>query len=382
MAALVFMVPIVLLAAGKFPYSLFYLVALAAIVPHWRLRRSLRNLRGEITVSSRTSEVGQSFEVNYKIINSDKGTFPYLELSHATDGLQHDSPYICLNSGEIKEFSRRVFCKRRGTYDLNSLTVKTGDPFGLFQLQKPLAEGGKVKVYPPVRHFPGINVPTPNYLGDHKTKNAVFENQSELSGLREWQDGDSLKRIHWKQSAKQERIIVKDYEHTADAEFTLFLNMHQEGYKHDEEHLLEDLAIELAASLVYHRLSEGLSVHLFSASIPGSPLKGKRLGDYERIVDLMIDLAPDQAGSFFSYLRQQTYFLLPNTTLYVITPSLTLTDADLLLSLKRKGFSVVVLFLSPHDLKASTHKIFGRMREAGIRVHTTYTSTGETNHGV
>jgi uncharacterized protein (DUF58 family) len=374
------LVPAALLAAGKFPYMFLYLTTLAVLIPYGRLRRSLRNLRGEISVSSRTREVGQSFEVNYRIINSESGTFPYLELANATDSFKHESPYIFLKPGAIKEIRREISCRRRGVYDLKSLTVRTGDPFGLFQIEKPLADGGEVKVYPRLRYFPGITLPTHQHVGDRTSKNAAYESHTELTRLREWQDGDSMKRIHWKQSAKQGKIIVKNYEHSADAEFTLFIDMHQESYQHDENHQLEDLAVELAASLVYHRLRENLSIILFSDPSQEAALKGKRLRDYEQILDHMIALAPQQAGSFFSYLRRQSYFLLPNTSLYLITPSLTLADADLLLSVKRKGFSVVLFYLCLNDVPADIDTILSRMREAGIKVHVLYTSKGDTHN--
>lgn len=379
-SATLFLVATALLVAGKFPYMFLYLILLIALVPYLRLRKSLGNLRGEISVSSRTREVGQSFEINYRIINSESGTFPYLELANVMDGFQHEAPYVSLEPGEVKELRREVSCRRRGVYNLKSLTVKTGDPFGLFKLEKPLADGGEVKVYPRIRHFLAITLPTIQHVGDRTAKNAVYKSYSELLGLREWQDGDSLRRIHWRQSARQDKIIVKNYSHSADAEFTLFVDMHEESYRQDERHRLEDLTVELAASLAYHRLRDNLSILIFSDSIPHSPLTGKRIQEYERILDQLIILSPQRAGSFYSYLRQQSYFLLPNTTLFLITPSMTLTDADLLLSLKRKGFSLGLFYLSIRGVHEDTEKILSRMREAGISVHVVFTSKGETSN--
>ena len=67
LAALIFTFLAALLAGGRFPYMFLYLLFFAVAVPYWRLKRSLASLTGEITVSERTREVGQSFSVTYRI---------------------------------------------------------------------------------------------------------------------------------------------------------------------------------------------------------------------------------------------------------------------------------------------------------------------------
>ena len=357
-----------------------YLIGLSLLVPYWRLRKSLRNLKGDISVSSRKREVGQSFQIKYRIINSDSGSFPYLELANTIEGFQQETPYIHLGPGEVKELTKDIYCRRRGIYDLKSLIVRTGDPFGFCQLEKPLAEGGEVKVYPRIRYFPEVALPTYQQVGERSVRNAVFENYNQLASLRDWQDGDSIKRIHWKQSARQDKVIVKNFERTADANISIFIDMHKNSYQHDHDHQLEDLVVELAASLVYSRLRENLTILLFSDAIPKSPIQGRRLRDYEKVMDQIIGLFPSQEGSFFAYLRKQSFYLQPDTSLYVITPSLILTDADVLFYLKRKGFSLVLFYLCCSEVEKDLQKTLTRIREAGIKVHVLHTSEGETKN--
>ncbi|NLM52400.1 MAG: DUF58 domain-containing protein [Firmicutes bacterium] len=373
LAALGFTFLAALFVAGRFPYFFFYLLLLSVAVPYWRLKRSLAGLTGQITVSDRTREVGQAFTVTYRIINSEKGHFPYLELANTLEEFTEDTRYIYVRPGGVKEVTKKIVCRRRGVYSLQALTVKTGDPFGFFQLEKPLANGGEVKVYPRIKPFTEIVLPTYQQLGERTRKNAVFEDYSRLEKLRPWQTGDSLKKIHWKQTAKQNKIIVKDFAKTAEANLTIFIDMHRESYLHDRKHQLEDLAVELAASIIFYRLQENHQLQLFTGPGQSSPLVGKKLADYEALLDHIIRLAPKAKGSFFRSLRTQSYFLRPNTSIYLITPSLTLTDADVLLYLKRKGFSLVFFYLSRGHLHAEIDKILGRLREAGISVKIIYT---------
>lgn len=373
LTALAFTFLAALIVAGRFPYMFFYLLLLAAAVPYWRLKRSLAGLAGEISVSHRTREVGQAFTVTYRIINWEKGHFPYLELANTLAEFTEDARFIYVRPGGIKEVSKNIVCRRRGVYNLQGLTVKTGDPFGFFQLEKTLADGGEVKVYPRLRHFAEIVLPTYQQLGDSMRKNAVFEDYSRLEKLRDWQTGDTLKKIHWKQSAKQNKIIVKDFARTADANLTIFLDMHRESYLHDRQHQLEDLAVELAASIIFSRLKMDHHLQIFTGPDQPTPLAGKRLSDYDRLMDHLIRLTPKGKGSFFQSLRTKSFFLLPNTSIFVITPSLTLSDADVLLYLQRKGFSLVFFYLRNSPLFAESENMLARLREAGITVNIIYT---------
>lgn len=358
-----------LLVAGKFPYMFFYLALLSCLIPYWRLRVSLKQLKGEVTVSPRVREVGESFSVSYKIINSDSGSFPYLEVPAISGSLSQHSRFLSLEAGEIREISTEIYCGRRGVYKLDSLTVKTGDPFGFFRLTKRLADGGEVKVYPRLRSFPGLDLPVYRQAGEQAAKNTVFEDRSRFAGLREWQDGDSIKQIHWKQSAKQEKIIVRKFESAAEAGLILFLDMFAESYRHDSGHLLEDLAVELAASLAYSRLKANLPVTLYSCGLENSPLGGSRIRDYAKIADQLITLAPEREGSFYSYLQQQSFYLQPDASLYLLSPSLSLAGADVLLSLKSKGFSLVLLQLCLQKITGKEEEIHARLRGKGVKTH-------------
>src|SRR5690554_4368891 len=113
LAALIFTFLAALLAGGRFLYMFLYLLFFVVAVPYWRLKRSLASLTGEITVSERTREVGQSFSVTYRIINSEKGHFPYLELANTLEEFTEDTRYVYVRPGGVKEVSKKIVCKRR-----------------------------------------------------------------------------------------------------------------------------------------------------------------------------------------------------------------------------------------------------------------------------
>ncbi len=361
----------VLLVGGKFPYLFFYLSIMVFLVPCLRLYQSLRKLSGEVQVSSAYAEVGQSLKVRYTITNSPSGRFPYLELQDVLGSLPQATQreIVIIEPGQTAVFEREVSCTRRGRYDLKSLKVRTGDPFGFFQLEKPLAAGQEIRVYPKLKPFPAVSIPPWHHFGEAGVKNPAFESYSEIAGLREWRDGDSIKRIHWKQTAKTSEPVVKNFERKGDISSIVFLDMHKRSYRNDSRHRLEDLALEAAASFIHLNLHNNLPLSVFCAAAAESPLCGRTPGDYRRIMDHLIAVAPQGQDAFSSYVRRASYFLPPQSLLYLFTPVLDLADAAVFIDLKQRGFSPVLFYLTLGQPEPDVDSRLSHLKGAAVRIH-------------
>lgn len=362
-----------LLVGEKFPYMFLYLTALIVLVPALTLRGSLRRLKGSVEVGSYYGEVGQLIKIRYRITNSRTAKFPYLELVGIIGVLsgnrEEENRVIALRPGETAVLERDVRCIRRGKYNLDALKVRTGDPFGFVKLERSLAHGEEIKVYPSLRRISTIPLPARQFFGELSVKERFFENYSHITDLREYRDGDSTKRIHWKQSAKHDRVIVKNFAQEGDASLNIFLDMNREAYREDAFHLLEDLSVEIAASFVYLALAGSVPLKIFCETEPGSPLAGNSFRDYRDIMDKLIGLAPVGDSPFSSYIDAQCYYLTPNSSLYLITPYIGLKEAATILGVKQRGFFVVLFYLCLSKLSPGGHKLLQKMKEAGVPVY-------------
>ena len=361
-----------LLAGGKFLYMFFYLMVLVFLIPYLRLRRNLFKIKGDIKVSSSHGEVGQKLAVAYKVVNSPAGRFPYLELKGilgASLQEEEDGKLISLEEGGSAVFQREVLCTRRGIYDLASLTVKTGDPFGFFTIERPLCTGQEIKIYPRLRDYAEIVLPAKQHFGDLSVQDKQFEDYSQVSDLRAWQDGDSIKRIHWKQSASHDQVIVKNFVLQGDASLTIFIDMEAKNYRRDHGHRFEDLAVEVAASFIYFSLQENLPLRVFSEPALRDGMSGRHVSDYREIMDRVISLSPAGQAGFSTYVHSQSYYLTPKSSLYLITPALSLSDAAVFLGLKQRGFYQVLFYLTLQGLTPREAALLDKVKEAGINIH-------------
>lgn len=91
----------------------------------------------------------------------------------------------------------------RGTHQLGPLTVTWRDPLGLIE-RKMTASLPEILVYPAP-----YSISTPRLT-------ALFEEPQrpgeEFDGVREYEPGDPLRRIHWPSSAKREEYVVREFD--------------------------------------------------------------------------------------------------------------------------------------------------------------------------
>lgn len=106
---------------------------------------------------------------------------------------------------------------RRGWLAVGRLTLSTTFPFGLFRAWSVLHPEARVLVYPrPETHAP----PLPRHAA--QAPGALLGvTGDDWHGLREYRGGDATRLIAWKASARQDRLLVREYETPRNDELVL-----------------------------------------------------------------------------------------------------------------------------------------------------------------
>lgn len=360
-----------LLVGGKYLYFIFYLFFLVVVIPWIWLKVSLNRLTGSVETEAVYAEVGQYLPIKYNLKNCSFGRFPYLELVSNLDaslasGLKNR--YFCLEAGEQATFAVNILCARRGIYALKSFQVRTGDPFGLFQLSKTLASRKEIRVYPQVKPLPILFPQARGHFGSLKAAGSHLENYSQFSSLRQWQKGDSRKIIHWKQSTRQEQLLVKNFEQQGDARINIFIDMAAESYGLGRQQL-EDMAVETAAALIAQFLKFTIPVEIYSQSLTGIRLTGHQPRDYWAIMDHVIAITASAKTAFHQFVYNRSYHLRPGSTFYLITPSISHPAATDFLRLHYQGFKQILLYLAASEHAVDSHKLMEKLSMVGVQVY-------------
>jgi uncharacterized protein (DUF58 family) len=154
--------------------------------------------------------------------------------------------------GPFQRLARRytVQCTQRGFHTYGPAILGVGDGFGLFSRKASLPHQDRLIVYPRLYSAAELRLPVKNPFGERRSEHPLFEDPLRTAGIREWQPSDSLRRVHWKATARHRHMLSRVYEPSEEPHVLIFLNVatlrrHWQG---NIPELLER-AISVAASL-------------------------------------------------------------------------------------------------------------------------------------
>jgi uncharacterized protein (DUF58 family) len=108
-----------------------------------------------------------------------------------------------------------------------------------------------VMVYPKVIPLQKYDFASERPIGEVRLQNRLFEDPTRTAGVREYQVGDPLQRVHWKVTARTGVLHCRIYEPTTLAGAMILIDFHVEGYPGRGEPFRSDLAVTTAASIAY-----------------------------------------------------------------------------------------------------------------------------------
>ncbi|HEX2681205.1 MAG TPA: DUF58 domain-containing protein [Candidatus Dormibacteraeota bacterium] len=110
---------------------------------------------------------------------------------------------------------------QRGPVDASGWQIGTSDPLGFFKGTRSCADSEVAVVLP--RFASLISILTPREV-EASVAAPRSGSGNELFGAREYRAGDSLRRIHWRSSARHGRLVVREYEPPGVQELTLVVD--------------------------------------------------------------------------------------------------------------------------------------------------------------
>ncbi len=208
-----------------------------------------------------TAEVGDTVTVSLNVEN--QGALPVawllLEDLLPVHAMLHEPPNLrvmgrrvdltMLWGGGKKELEYQLECNRRGYYQIGPAVLETGDLFGLHRRYRVMSEPNYLMVYPNVVPLEGFEISSKRPIGEVRMTYRLYEDPTRIAGVRRYEPGDPLNRVHWKATASTGRLHSKVYEPSTVIGATIMLDFHKQSHAAQHEPYRSELAITMAASL-------------------------------------------------------------------------------------------------------------------------------------
>jgi uncharacterized protein (DUF58 family) len=257
----------------------------------------------------------------------------------------------------------RIRATKRGYYLLCPVSITSGDMFGLYANSYTVDMSEAILVYPkiyPIEHFDSTSL-TP--AGENRTENQHYHDPTRPIGVRDYCPGDSLRQIHWKASARHQKLQVKLFESTVARNSALLLDVesfHKNG-SCNEDHF--ETAISMAASLAYHRLNQGDSVGLFintrlADSKQAVSIKpGSHQNQINEILAAFAKTTSSPKDSFEEFIERERTRIPFGTKLVMVVDTLSDALYSLADNLRSTWPDIVILQTGNREIQADQNRI-------------------------
>lgn len=246
-----------------------------------------------------------------------------------------------LAPGEENRATYRLPAERRGTYTVGPLEVVVGDSLGLWSRSTTVAPPVELTVYPAVEPV----APLPHSRGDDPTAGAprpaaVGPSGEDLYGLRPYQLGDDLRRVHWPSTARTGELVVRQLERPWQGRATVLLDV---GATTHTDATLE-VAVSAAASILLASFRNGALVRLATSDGTDSGVAAGH-AHLEAILEHLAVVGPGPADRLPSVVAGMRRAGNGGGLAVITTTAATASDLELIAGLQARFDSLTIVLV-------------------------------------
>jgi uncharacterized protein (DUF58 family) len=182
----------------------------------------------------------------------------------------------------------------RGRYPIEKTDIVIEDPFGLERVEVELGGSASILVYPRLvdvdRLFSESGARTPEGRRLLLRRSSGFD----LHSVREYEQGESLRRVHWPSTAKRGQLMVKELEDAPRDEAAVLLDADAGSVVGRAPDTTFELAVRAAGSILKSQVSRGRRAALLvNAARPSYQRVHSYDGDWHRALEILAAAEPD-----------------------------------------------------------------------------------------
>ena len=252
----------------------------------------------------------------------------------------------------------------RGVYTFDQATMDSSDPIGLYFFESTLDGADEIVVHPASALAPNASNGQLGARGQEEQDGSIRRGEGvDLHGVREYVQGDSLRRVHWRASARRDKLVVVEYEDALPQDMQLIIMGTAANHRGTGRQSTFEVAIKVAATLSDRVQRDGGA---FNISCGATVCSATTKGDARRARFALLEwLAHLDVPGTEQYPQPTNRTNASRTRTVIVTPSITANVLQCIAAVRRGGIATEVILLT----EGSTPARCGLANiPAGIRV--------------
>jgi uncharacterized protein (DUF58 family) len=309
-------------------------------------------------------------------LEADGGLVPATAILHEPVGTLGEREVVVARDGRFLRAVYRLSRVPRGRYRFTGARAVVEDPFGLAQRIQPFADASPLLVYPRLAR---LNVLfAERGLRAHGAGRILLRRPAgfELHSVREYQSGESLRRVHWPSTARRQQLMVKELEDAPRDEIVVVLDAETGHGSGPPGGSSFDAQVRAAGSLFWAHARRGRNARLVVTSGMGDEAVSVRNyeRDWPRALEILAVAQQNGGRPVETHLTDQAGAATHARDLGVVTAALRppLVETLITRAAARQQVSVVYVdaasFVGRRRASVGTDAAILRLESAGIAV--------------
>lgn len=325
---------------------LLVLPILAAIlVARTRLRLSCER-------SVEPAQVSLGSPMRGRIVLGQQGRLPIgiLMLEDAVPRELGNRPRFMIDRATLswrREVDYPLLGRVRGRFRTGPLMVRTTDPFGLVRMDRQFVATSEVMVTPEIVPLPSLRAAGGAGSTGEAQPHRIGVVGADDALIREYRQGDDVRRVHWRSTARRDELMVRREEQAWDPSASVLLDSRESAHAGRGMHNSIEWAISAAGSVATHFLDSGFSVEIFDAGGPmhiSGSMGQHSSASKQLVIDRLTDLRPRSTRTLH-YAVESANADRPGQLIVAILGRITPGDAEMLVRVRgsrARGLAMVL----------------------------------------
>lgn len=354
---------IALFTGGPFTYSLFYIYLFTLLISAVWCVTAYKGISCRLKNEKNCIVVGEEITLTLTVKNMYPIFFPYVVVQEEFLGLKWESS---LHPLEKKMVTSKFAADRYGVYPVGNIKIEVKDGFDIFAYSRNVEQLIKIKVYPKLISLENLYFRAYQPFGKIAVNDRIYEDYTSINDIRRYTYGDSLKKIHWKTSAKKAELYVKRFDQLADNDVSIFFDRYKNHYM---DKVIDEKAMECCASLVKYCMDLNIGVRVITSR---STIEAKNSYQFTEIMDQLILLEPDEDIKVSDIIRNRKDVSYTGNSIMIITPNLDRELVNRIMLLRGKSFGVMIFLICWSGDVSKNSEIIDFLSRNGVKVSTLY----------
>jgi hypothetical protein len=336
-----------LLQGGNLPYRIFHGLVLTFMVSLIYILSKQKNITIQVRFDKRLYSAGDEHEFITIIKNYGILPAPYVILKNKAlvkVNPKYNGEVVWLGSDESKWLRNTVKFNQRGIYNFGELHLSISDLFSIFERVRNMNLSVPVKVYPKVHELNKFLARGSDIFKNAVSSKTNIEDLYSTKDIRKYYQGDNLKRVNWKVSAKHGELFVRDLDTVSGEESNIFLDMNKYNFAIDDSGIVEEQLVDLCSSVVNYMELKGIKTKLLINASIQRRFEIDSRDDFNELMEFFVTQKSDSETSFVEFVNSNLTKIPKLSWIGIVTVGVSRELKDNLIVMKDRGYNITVFY--------------------------------------